>query len=368
MRLVLLVVASWMLALCTRPAGAQALESDFVFGRDYTFERQVATRRLADAQDRGVVRLVTYVYRPTQYDRHEVVLFSHGSTGGLQRSPQEPGGSNAPPASVIQFFVSRGYTVVAPMRRGRGESGGHYVEECSVYTGECTVGGQLALTDRALREALLDTHAVIDQLVLGRLVPRASKLLLVGHSRGGFLSLLLAAERAKAVRAVVNFAGGWHGITARLPAEAARQRGADHALRLERAARRAEVPTLWLYATGDPLYVDGLPQEMHAHWTKAGGAGVVRPAASAGARQPALGHQRSATLARARRGVPGPACRGALSEHEGRKATVGVHVSPGRPLNHPHSSDTAATATKHVSLQVGSRSRVIASAPWPKSP
>src|SRR4026208_2421464 len=103
-------------------ASGQRGEAGFVCGRDYTFERMVATRKVHDAEDKGTIRLVTYVYRPLKNDRHEVVLFSHGSTGGMATAPTEPGGSNAPPRTVVQFFVSRCYTVVAPMRRGRGES------------------------------------------------------------------------------------------------------------------------------------------------------------------------------------------------------------------------------------------------------
>ena len=72
------------------------------------------------------------------------------------------------------------------MRRGRGESTGSYVEECSVFTGECSVSDQLKLGERAIREALLDTDAVTQQLILGRLVRRESKLLLVGFPGAGF--------------------------------------------------------------------------------------------------------------------------------------------------------------------------------------
>jgi pimeloyl-ACP methyl ester carboxylesterase len=214
---------------------------------------------------------MTYVYRPVKNDRHEVVLFSHGSTGGMARSPSEPGGSNAPSGTVVQFFVSRGYTVVAPMRRGRGESSGTYVEECSVFTGQCTTADQVALSERAIREALLDTDAVVQQLVLGRLTGRDSKILLVGHSRGGFLSLVLAGERPTLVRGVINFSGGWHGVTDRLTSDENKQRMEDHGTRLTRAATRAAVPTMWLYAARDPLYQDGVPQEMLRSWQAGGG-------------------------------------------------------------------------------------------------
>jgi pimeloyl-ACP methyl ester carboxylesterase len=253
------------------PAAAQAINPEFVFGRDYTFERLEATRAVDDAQDKGTIHLVTYVYRPVKNDRHEVALFSHGSTGGLARSPKEPGGANALPPSVVQYLVTRGYTVVAPMRRGRGESTGTYVEECSVFTGECTVGDQVKLGERGIREALLDTNAVIDQLVLGRLAPRDAKILLVGHSRGGFLSLLLAGERPALAKAVINFSGGWYGVTDRLAPSENQQRMDDHKARLTRAAARAGVPTLWFYAARDPLIKDGVPQELLRSWLEAGG-------------------------------------------------------------------------------------------------
>lgn len=260
-----------LLVVLPASVSAQAVDSSFVFGRDYTFEKVIATREVNDAEDKGAIQLMTYVYRPVKNDRHEVVLFSHGSTGGLSRSPKEPAGPNALPASMVQFFVSRGYTLVAPMRRGRGESTGTYVEECSVFTGQCTLADQVALGERGIREALLDTDAVIRQLVLGRMVPADSKILLAGHSRGGFLSLILAGEQPSLVRGVVNFAGGWYGVTDRQPPVEFKRRMDDHQARLARAAARATVPTLWIHAARDPLYKEGVAQELHKHWQDAGG-------------------------------------------------------------------------------------------------
>ena len=264
-KVVLFVIASTTCVL------GQTINPEVVYGVDYKFESMVATRKVHDAQDKGTIRLVTYVYRPLKNDRHEVVLFSHGSTGGMASSPKEPGGTNAPPRTVVQFFLSRGYTVVAPMRRGRGESTGTYVEECSVYTGQCTVADQVRLGERGIREALLDTDAVIQQLILGQLVPRESKILLVGHSRGGFLSLILAGERPTLIKGVINFAGGWYGVTERLTSAENQQRLDDQKARLTRAAKSASAPTIWFYATRDPFYKDGVPQELLRYWQDAGG-------------------------------------------------------------------------------------------------
>lgn len=249
----------------------QAINPEFVHGRDYTFERMEAKRKVRDAEDKGTIRLVTYVYRPLKNDRREVVLFSHGSTAGLARSPKEP--LEAPPPAVIRFFVSRGYTLVAPSRRGRGESTGTYVEECSVYIGQCTVADQLALGERGIREALLDTDAVIEQVILGRLVPAESKILAGGNSRGGFLSLILAGTRPKLVKGVINFVGGWYGVTDRLTETENKQRMNDQFARLARAAKQTRAPSIWFYAARDPFYREGVPRELFRSWQDAGGQG-----------------------------------------------------------------------------------------------
>src|SRR4051812_19217380 len=93
-----LVVA---IIVCLGPVAAfsQAVDPGFAFGRDYTFERMTATRRVNDNDDKGTLRLVSYVYRPARAADTKVVLFSHGSTGGLRRLAKEPLGG--PPFALI---------------------------------------------------------------------------------------------------------------------------------------------------------------------------------------------------------------------------------------------------------------------------
>jgi len=74
------VVATWA------PAAAQA-QGEFLYKRDYTFERLEASRVVNDADDAGTIRLVTQVWHPVKNDQHKVVFFSHGSTGALALSP-----------------------------------------------------------------------------------------------------------------------------------------------------------------------------------------------------------------------------------------------------------------------------------------
>lgn len=264
---VLLLIATAGSAGAQAPANAP-LNPEWVYLRDYTFERREATREVRDAEDNGTIRLVTYVYRPVREDRREVVLYSHGSTASWTRSPKEQG--DAPPLAVLRFFLSRGYTVVAPMRRGRGESTGTYVEECPVYAGKCSPADQVALGDRALKEALLDTYAVIDQVVYG-IVRRDSKIVAAGHSRGGFLSLVLAGERPDIVKGVVNFAGGWQAMNDRVTPEDHRHRVEVQAVPLRRAAAQARVPSIWIYADRDPFYNEAGRQGLLKAWRDAGG-------------------------------------------------------------------------------------------------
>ena len=263
--LTLLCIASGVHA--QTPANAP-LNPEWVYLRDYTFERMEATREVHDAEDNGTIRLVAFVYRPVKTDRHEVVLYSHGSTASWSRSPKEQG--DAPAAPVLRFFLSRGYTVVAPMRRGRGESTGAYVEECPVYAGKCSPADQVALGDRALQEALLDTNAVLDQIVY-RLVPRDSTIIAAGHSRGGFLSLILAGERPAVVKGVVNFAGGWQAMNDRSTPEDHKHRVDVQAIPLARAAKRAQSPSIWIYADRDPFYNEAGRQGILKAWRDAGG-------------------------------------------------------------------------------------------------
>ena len=262
-------LASFLLGLVT-PASAQQAPPDLVYKRDYTFERVEATRVVNDDYDKGAIRLVTQIWRPVKNDRREVVFFSHGSTGALAVSPIEPAG-DGPPRGLVHFFVSRGYTIVWPFRRGRGTSTGTYMEECGTIVGDCTIAQQMALTEPGLASALADNYAVIDQVVTGKLAPRDAKLLLVGQSRGGFLSLIMAGERPSQVKGVVNFAGGWQSMPPRLSAAEVQERLDVQGRPLIRAAKKSIAPTFWIYAARDPNYAEGTPQSLLRLWKDAGG-------------------------------------------------------------------------------------------------
>jgi len=260
------------LALAGSDIGAQQVAPEFAHGVDYTFSRAYAKRQVDDAFDRGTLRLVAYVYRPVKLDRHQVVLFSHGSTGGWTISPREPDGTE-PPVAVIRFFMQRGYTVVAPMRRGVNESSGHYLEECEYQAGKCTLEQNTALFDLGLREAALDSMAVIDQIIEGRLVPKNTPILLAGISRGGFLSFAIAAKRPELAKGMLSFVGGWLSITDQWPPELNARREALQTNALRSFASRAKAPSLWIYAERDPYYSEATTRRFFEAFKDGGGNG-----------------------------------------------------------------------------------------------
>ncbi len=247
-----------------------AKPGSFRFGVDFTFERMYATRSVADDADVGEIRLVTFVYRPVRNDRHQVVLLSHGSLGGWNLQPKE---SIHPNPTVLQFFIERGYTVVAPFRRGVGDSGGRFVEECPYSAGLCTLEEYRQSAETGIDGAIADTDAVLDQVVFGRLVPADGKVVLAGISRGGFLSVLMAAERPDQVAAVINFVGGWLSITGKWSAaENTERMNVQHRL-LAAAGCRAAAPILWIYGAGDPYFSEATTRAFFAAFREGGGAG-----------------------------------------------------------------------------------------------
>ena len=179
-------------AFCCRTDAAlgQVPSAEFpVNGVDYRFKRMVTRRPVNDAADSGRIKLVSYVYEPLHDNQGDVVIVLHGSTGGMASSPNEPLNVRGFP---IDFLLGRGLTVVVPLRRGRAESTGTYVEECPYYPGRCSLADNRLLAESGLADAIASTDAVLDD-VLVKLNPRDGKVVLWGLSRGGFLALDFAA-------------------------------------------------------------------------------------------------------------------------------------------------------------------------------
>ena len=198
------------------------------------------------------IRLEATLYRPKGDGPFPIVIVSHGSTGG-----KIPPTQTLRPSSTAPLLLERGFVVLAPMRRGRGASDGSYNEPYG-----CDLGG----ANRGLENALEDLEAAV---AFVRTLPYvdSSRLVLMGASRGGLLSLAYAARRPAAVRAVINFVGGWHGDGC--PAD-------FNASVYEKAGAASKVPTLWLYAENDRMYSASSIKRYASIYERAGGQIIFR--------------------------------------------------------------------------------------------
>lgn len=149
----------------------------------------------ATAQERGqvsatidgaAVKLTTLTYRPIGDGPFPTLIFHHGS------------GSFRDPKVIAEWFVARGWAVIAPARRGRGGSEGSD-EEWLVCNEASAAGG----ADRALRDIEAMTPVLIAQPYVDR-----SRIAVGGQSRGGILSVAWSGTHPE-VRAVINFVSGW---------------------------------------------------------------------------------------------------------------------------------------------------------------
>lgn len=211
-----------------------------------------ADSRIFIPVDGTPVRLEAFVYSPDGPGPHPVVIYSHGSSAGHPKASLRA-------RRQAQYFVARGFTVLVPMRRGRGASTGESLES---EDKNC----DLASWKPGLASAFDDLTAAIDH---ARTLPgvAADSLVLAGASRGGFLSVAYAAEGARRsqVRAVINFAGGW-------VAQAEDRCPEDfNASSFAAFGPRAAAPMLWVYGGKDPFYEAGAPASYAHRFLAAGG-------------------------------------------------------------------------------------------------
>ena len=211
--------------------------------------------------DGEAVRLAMRVYQPRGDGPFPTLVFNHGSTG----TGRDPARFTRPIdfPELAAFFVSRGWAVVMPARRGRGGSEDEYDEgfEFNRANGyACDAGRAIPGADRALR----DVHAAMGTIRDMPFVDR-TRVAIGGQSRGGILSVAYAGEHPAGLKALINFVGGWSG--------ALRCRTDVNATLFRRGgAYRGD--TLWLYGEADPYYSIAHSRTNFGAFQAAGGTGA----------------------------------------------------------------------------------------------
>src|SRR5581483_9447615 len=185
------------------------------------------------------------LYRPEDPEDTPLAIFNHGSTGGMF----DPRITFHQEAEAL-WLMQQGFTVLVPMRRGRGASEGVFGEEQSL--GSMRQGFEEAMDDLASASAY------------GRTLPgvQDGPVLLAGQSRGGILSAAYARRNPDDIAGVMNFAGGWAGEA---------YNGAFNIELLAEAGGTAGAPQLWLYGERDSYYGVEHIRAMYAAFTGAGG-------------------------------------------------------------------------------------------------
>lgn len=206
---------------------------------------------MPEAGDAGLQTLMVF---PATPGKHPLVLMTHGSDYS-KSSNQKMGPGIMQPAAI--WFARRGWTVAIVERRGYGGSGGKM--EKSHYGCTSEAFAAMAQDDAA------DLTAVFDAIKTSPLVD-ASTVIVTGNSAGGFAALAYAAQNPPALKAVINFSGGWHSM---FFAGSCAKHGLIPAFGNLGAA--SHVPGLWLYAKNDGLFAPKYVALMHDAFTAAGG-------------------------------------------------------------------------------------------------
>lgn len=153
----------------------------------------------------GHYSLALTILRPRGDGPFGAIVLNHGvGEGARERSLESP-------TLFIQAasaFVSRGYAVIMPLRRGFGETGGAFAEDA----GECSSPHY----GRGERAAANDVLAAYDY---ARKLPYVdpARMILAGQSAGGVASLYAAAQQPEGLIAVLAFAAGRGGNPALHP-------------------------------------------------------------------------------------------------------------------------------------------------------
>lgn len=189
--------------------------------------------------DGSQVRLETMVLRPDRPGRFPLVLLVHGTipgTGDAFRAAL----ARETPTSLLNpavAFAQRGYAVASIMRRGFGRSDGPFAETLS---GPCDDRNYLAV-------ARIAAEDVTGALAALRAEPwvEPDRILLMGHSTGGFAVTAAAADNPVGVVGVLNFEAAHGSVPGRTCSP-------DHLVADAGIfGRTARIPALWVYAEND---------------------------------------------------------------------------------------------------------------------
>lgn len=177
----------------------------------------------------GNLVLHGFIYKPDVKGPFPAVLWNHGSERHPGWLPE-----------LAPLFLSRGYALFIPHRRGQGRSPGEYVMD--VLDRANQAGGAQARSKKLVELMELHLQDQIAALAYLKGLPEidTQRMAVAGCSFGG-IQTLLTAERGLGLRAAVDFAG----------AAQTWRNAPDLRERMLQAARQSQMPVLFIQAKND---------------------------------------------------------------------------------------------------------------------
>jgi dienelactone hydrolase len=202
----------------------------------------------------GAIGLQGFFMRPSSAGKHPLVLMTHGTDYSNGKNREIGPGMLQPEA---MWFARRGWAIGIVVRRGYGESGGQMDKR--------RYGCSQSDFEAIAEEDAADLQAAYEYLS-HRPDVDSSELIAVGVSTGGFAVVSFGAKAPKALKAVINFSGGWHSLIFSGSCSKSGIVPAFHQL-----GSRAHVPMMWIYAKNDQMFGPKYVAQVHEAFTSAGG-------------------------------------------------------------------------------------------------
>jgi dienelactone hydrolase len=211
----------------------------------------------------ATLELTTEIFKPAGAGPFPVLVYAHGRSGTQQ---ERSALSEVVPREFLNFWLTKGFAVVAPARPGYGKTGGSDRE----VPGHRWDGNRCIGTLDPERVAEVAGAAILATVGWVREQPwaNASKLILSGNSVGGLTSVSLGAINPTGVLGYINFAGGVGGNPALSPGKScAPERVRDAYATYGKSTR---LPSLWLYAENDLFWGPDMPRVWHTAFAAGG--------------------------------------------------------------------------------------------------
>ena len=182
--------------------------------------------------------LETTLYKPDGPGPFPLLILNHGKDFGEARDQKRYRGY-----VIAREFVKRGYVVAVPMRLGYSKSDGMYKQ----YGCNMTKDGYIQAESVYPAVNYFKKQAYIDP----------NKVVMIGYSYGGVISVAYAAAYPDSVNAVISFAGGFKKTSG----------GCLWDIELSRAYAdfgfKNKTPQLWVYAQNDSLFTPDMVERMY---------------------------------------------------------------------------------------------------------